>query len=70
MLTAACVPTKPCFERLRLDGSGMEFASEMLLKAVLLEQRIAEVGVTLRPDRRGPRTCAHGATAGGICATS
>ena len=45
--------TKPCFERLRLDGSGMEFASEMLLKAVLLEQRIAEVGVTLRPDRRG-----------------
>ena len=45
--------TKPCFERLRLDGSGMEFASEMLIKGVLLEQRIAEVAVTLRPDRRG-----------------
>ena len=45
--------TKPCFESLRLDGSGMEFASEMLIKAVLLEQQIAEVAVTLRPDLRG-----------------
>jgi len=45
--------TKPCFERLRLHGSGMEFASEMLIKAVLLEQRIVEMAVTLQPDRRG-----------------
>jgi glycosyltransferase involved in cell wall biosynthesis len=45
--------TKSCFERLRLDGAGMEFASEMLIKAVLLEQRIGEVPVTLRPDLRG-----------------
>jgi glycosyltransferase involved in cell wall biosynthesis len=45
--------TKACFERLRLDGAGMEFASEMLIKAVLLDQRIAEVPVTLRPDLRG-----------------
>jgi glycosyltransferase involved in cell wall biosynthesis len=45
--------TKTCFERLRLDGAGMEFASEMLIKAVLLDQRIAEVPVTLRPDLRG-----------------
>ncbi len=45
--------TKASFERLRLDGSGMEFASEMLIKAVLLDQRIAEMPVTLRPDLRG-----------------
>jgi glycosyltransferase involved in cell wall biosynthesis len=45
--------TKSCFERLRLEGSGMELASEMIIKASLLEQRIVEVPVTLRPDLRG-----------------
>jgi hypothetical protein len=45
--------TKPCFERLRLEGSGMELASEMVIKAALLRQRIAEVPVSLRPDLRG-----------------
>jgi len=45
--------TKTCFERLRLDGAGMELASEMVIKAVLLNQRIAEVPVTLWPDLRG-----------------
>jgi glycosyltransferase involved in cell wall biosynthesis len=45
--------TKGCFERLRLEGSGMELASEMIIKAALLGQRIAEVPVTLWPDRRG-----------------
>jgi hypothetical protein len=44
--------TKPCFERLRLDSSGMELASEMIIKAALLHQRIAEVPVILWPDRR------------------
>src|SRR5215469_3804281 len=44
--------TKACFERLRLEGSGMELASEMVIKAALLGQRIAEVPVTLWPDRR------------------
>jgi len=44
--------TKGCFKRLRLEGSGMEFASEMVIKAALLHQRIAEVPVTLWPDRR------------------
>jgi len=44
--------TKDCFERLRLEGSGMELASEMVIKAALLGQRIAEVPVTLWPDRR------------------
>ena len=44
--------TTECFERLRLEGSGMELASEMIIKAALLGQRIAEVPVTLWPDRR------------------
>jgi len=45
--------TRRCFVKLRLEGSGMELASEMVLKAALLKQRIAEVPVTLSPDRRG-----------------
>jgi glycosyltransferase involved in cell wall biosynthesis len=45
--------TKSCFERLRLEGSGMEFASEMIIKATLLNQRIVEVPATLWPDLRG-----------------
>ena len=45
--------TAPALERLNLSSSGMEFASEMLLKSVLLEYRIAEVPVTLSPDERG-----------------
>lgn len=44
--------TKVCFEKLRLEGAGMELASEMIIKAALLRQRIAEVPVTLWPDRR------------------
>jgi glycosyltransferase involved in cell wall biosynthesis len=45
--------TKSSFERLRLEGSGMEFASEMVIKAALLNQKIVEVPTTLRPDLRG-----------------
>jgi glycosyltransferase involved in cell wall biosynthesis len=44
--------TKRCFEKLRLEGAGMELASEMVIKAALLNQRVAEVPVTLSPDRR------------------
>src|ERR1044071_5715221 len=44
--------TREAFERLRLNGSGMEFASEMVIKASLLHFRIAEVPVTLSPDLR------------------
>lgn len=44
--------TKACFERLRLSGSGMEFACEMVIKACLLGERVAEVPVTLSPDLR------------------
>ncbi|MDD9726593.1 glycosyltransferase family 2 protein [Roseovarius sp. SK2] len=45
--------TAPALEGLNLSSSGMEFASEMLLKSVLLDYRIAEVPVTLSPDQRG-----------------
>ena len=43
---------KDCFSKLKLSGSGMEFASEMVIKASLLKVRIAEVPATLSPDLR------------------
>lgn len=45
--------TRSAFERLRLGASGMEFASEMVLKASLLDLNVAESPVTLAPDQRG-----------------
>ena len=45
--------TKGCFKRLALRGSGMEFASEMVIKAALKGERIAEVPATLARDVRG-----------------
>jgi glycosyltransferase involved in cell wall biosynthesis len=44
--------TKACFERLALGGTGMEFASEMVIKAALKREKIAETPVTLRRDLR------------------
>lgn len=44
--------TRDCFERLGLTGSGMEFASEMVIKASLLGCRITERPATLSPDLR------------------
>lgn len=41
------------FAALDLRSTGMEFASEMLIKAAVAELRIEEVPVTLHPDRRG-----------------
>ncbi len=41
------------FLALDLRSEGMEFASEMLIKASVTRLRIAEVPVTLHPDRRG-----------------
>lgn len=43
---------KDAFQRLRLRATGMEFASEMVIKASLQGMRIAEVPVTLSPDGR------------------
>ncbi len=44
---------REALERLNLSSTGMEFASEMLLKSVLRKLNIAEVPVTLSPDGRG-----------------
>jgi len=43
---------KDCFLALKLSGSGMEFASEMVIKATLRRFRIAEVPATLSADLR------------------
>ncbi len=43
---------KDAYERLRLRATGMEFASEMVIKASLRRMRIAEVPVKLGPDGR------------------
>ena len=47
--------TKEAFERMELRTTGMEFASEMVVKATLLGMRIDEVPVTLSPDGRSRR---------------
>ena len=44
--------TKSSFRRMRLQTHGMEFASEMVVKATLLGMRITEVPTTLRKDGR------------------
>src|SRR5438067_4160073 len=43
---------KDAYDRLRLRATGMEFASEMVIKASLQRMKIAEVPVTLKPDGR------------------
>jgi glycosyltransferase involved in cell wall biosynthesis len=43
---------KDAYDRMTLRATGMEFASEMVIKASLKRMRIAEVPVTLRPDGR------------------
>jgi glycosyltransferase involved in cell wall biosynthesis len=44
--------TKDAFQRMRLSAGGMEFASEMVIKAVLAGMRISDIPITLRPDGR------------------
>ena len=43
---------KTAFERMQLRATGMEFASEMVIKASLKGMRISEVPVVLHPDGR------------------
>jgi len=43
---------KDAYERMGLRTTGMEFATEMVVKATLLKLRIAEVPTTLSPDGR------------------
>ncbi len=44
--------SKQAAERMQLQTTGMEFASEMVVKATLLDMKIAEVPTTLSPDGR------------------
>jgi glycosyltransferase involved in cell wall biosynthesis len=44
---------REAIQALRLSTTGMEFASELVVKAALAGWRIAEVPTTLSPDRRG-----------------
>jgi glycosyltransferase involved in cell wall biosynthesis len=46
---------KDAYERMGLRTTGMEFASEMVVKATLFKMRIAEVPTTLSPDGRSCR---------------
>ena len=43
---------KDAYEKLRLRATGMEFASEMVIKASLRRMKVTEVPVTLSPDGR------------------
>ncbi|WP_374410507.1 glycosyltransferase [Novosphingobium colocasiae] len=43
---------RDAYDRLRLEGEGMEFASEMVIKAALSRLQIDEVPATLSPDLR------------------
>ncbi len=44
--------SKAALEKMELQTTGMEFASEMVIKATLKKFRIAEVPITLHPDGR------------------
>jgi hypothetical protein len=44
---------KEAVQRLGLTATGMEFASEMVIKACLNRQKITEVPIVLHPDGRG-----------------
>jgi glycosyltransferase involved in cell wall biosynthesis len=44
--------SKAAYEKLGMRTTGMEFASEMVVKATLLNLRVAEVATTLSPDGR------------------
>lgn len=44
--------TRAAYDRMELKTSGMEFASEMVIKATLRSLRITEVPITLHPDGR------------------
>jgi len=43
---------KTSYERMQLRSTGMEFASEMVIKSTLLGLTVSEVPTTLRPDGR------------------
>ena len=48
--------TKPAYERMGMRTTGMEFASEMVVKASLFNLKTCEIPTTLSPDRRPGRS--------------
>ena len=44
--------TKAAYDRMDLQTTGMEFASEMVMKATLKSMRVSETPITLHPDGR------------------
>ncbi|MEI7552884.1 MAG: glycosyltransferase family 2 protein [Verrucomicrobiota bacterium] len=44
--------SREAYDRLALRAGGMEFASEMVIKATLFRERMTEIPTTLRPDGR------------------
>ena len=44
--------SKQAYERMNVRTTGMEFASELVVKAALRKMRITEVPITLHPDQR------------------
>jgi len=62
--------TKDAYERMRLRATGMEFASEMVIKASLKGCASPRSPSKLRPTAARARpTCAPGAMAGATCAS-
>ena len=45
--------TREAFDKMRLTSPGMEFASEMVVRATLLNLKRTELPITLYPDKRG-----------------
>jgi glycosyltransferase involved in cell wall biosynthesis len=45
--------TRVVFDRMDLRSTGMEFASEFVVKAAQLQAKVAEIPITLWPDKRG-----------------
>ena len=45
--------TRAVYDRMDLRSTGMEFASEFVIKAAQLRARMAEIPITLWPDKRG-----------------
>jgi Glycosyl transferase family 2 len=45
--------TRAVYDRMDLRSAGMEFASEFVIKAAQLQAKVAEIPITLWPDKRG-----------------
>ena len=50
---------KESFEKLKLESTGMEFASEMIIKAGIMKLKIKEIPITLYCDKRNVKPHLH-----------